>query len=153
MNGGTPLELGTPKVTPVPGEADDDPVEALAAMEEEAQQEPTTPVDAPAEACPKPWLELTLLADDGKPLAGAAYKVDLPSFQGEGTLDDRGFVHLDDVKAMASEISVRILRDDTDPENPVYRVEIVPKESPTTMELEPAIDHELDFFDIPFDPV
>jgi hypothetical protein len=146
------LDLGTPEASPVPGTPDDDRSSSLAAMEARAQQETTAPVDSPSTGCQKPWLELTLLDPEDKPLAGAPYKVELPDVQKEGKLDDKGFVHIDGVKAEMDAITVKVLRDDSDPEKPVYNVHVVPKESEPSEEREEAMDPELDIPEAPWEP-
>jgi hypothetical protein len=149
---GTPLDLGAPQASPVPEDPEDDRGSSLAAMEAQAQQEASAPVDSPVESCPKPWLELTLLDHEDRPLAQASYKVELPDVQKEGTLDETGFVHLDGVKAEMDQITVKVLRDDSDPEAPVYSVHVVPRESEPTEERGEDLDPELDLPPVPWEP-
>ena len=146
------LSFGSAKIEPVPGEAEDDPVESSQLMKEEAEKEASTDVDAPEESCKKPWLEVTILGQDDKPVGSIPYKVDLPSLQTAGTLDGDGFVHVDKVEEAAGEVTVRLLEETDSSGTSSYSLEIVSKESQPEEEREESLDPSTDVHYPPFEP-
>jgi hypothetical protein len=152
-NGGSiDLTFGSSAGVVEAGDGVDDPLAASEEMEVLAEEEESTDVDEPGESCQKPWLAVTVIGDENEPLAGAAYKVDLPSLKAEGTLDSQGFVHLDDVKESSDQITVKVLKEMADDGTETYSVEIVPKESETAEEEDLAFEADTDIYEPPWEP-
>lgn len=60
---------------------------------------PHKPPETEEEADKKSWIEIELVDEDDEPVPGEKYKVTLPDDSvAEGTLDDKGFVHIDGIE-------------------------------------------------------
>ncbi len=113
-----------------PGEPEpsrDDPLKSLLSMEAEALDPRNDSLGSPVLPCEKPWLEITLLREDGSPAAGAPFKLSLPGATASGTLDDQGFKRIEgvEVDTAESELEVRVTLDE-DGEAVAYELTVVP---------------------------
>lgn len=95
------------KMTPPPS---DDPVQSLQAMDQAvANTPPEDECGPPILPCKKPWLELTLFDRDESPVPNAPYTLSLPSGESRsGTLDENGFIHIDNIDADASKLTAEV---------------------------------------------
>ena len=65
----------------------------------EVDEEPVAPSSARAPSQPLTWIEIKLLGEDGKPIPGEAYRVELPDGTvRQGRLDAQGFARIDPVE-------------------------------------------------------
>jgi hypothetical protein len=72
-------------------EAMDEEIETLASSSESGD---------PVSGCEKPGVEITLLDEDSRPIAGATYKSEAPALGlAEGQLGEKGYVRVEDVDA------------------------------------------------------
>jgi len=66
-------------------------------MQDMAESSPNTPMIQPCDKT-KSWIEVHLVDEDGNPVAGAHYKIQLPdSSIMDGSLDDQGKVRFDGI--------------------------------------------------------
>ena len=70
-----------------------------AARQSAASNAPTHDPDSPENKDKKHWIEIQLLDEAGKPVAGEPYKVTLPngSTVADGTLDDKGWARVPNI--------------------------------------------------------
>lgn len=73
-------------------------VEVVSPRAVEEAEAPPVALTAPAPA--KTWIEIQLLGEDGKPIAGERYRIELPdgALQ-EGTLDSQGIARVSDIES------------------------------------------------------
>ena len=109
-----------------------EPLESFQSMNEEVVLgERNDELSDPILPCQKPWLELTLLDDNGEPAAYANYRITAPGGGGRtGQLDANGHVHIDDIDVPADKamLKVWIVDNENDPDAPpTYEIQLVPK--------------------------
>jgi hypothetical protein len=137
------MKIGT-NLTLTPGPSTlvmpEDTAEAFAAMEQEALEgERSQSLSDGIRPCETPYLELTLLDEDGEPAAFARYSVAAGGARQSGTLDENGHVRIDGVDVSADQVMLKVLvvDDASQPDDqPVYEIQLVPIEAPLSMERE-----------------
>ena len=119
-------------------ELQDDRLESLFSMEEQVSGMSDQGVGDPVAPCQRPWMELALFDEAMKPLPQVPYQILVGGVSRSGLLDERGFVHLDDVAPDLSNAGVEVgVEMDEEGSIQKYEVRVVNKEKdPEEMEIQ-----------------
>ena len=125
-------------VPPVITPADDNAVEAYAAVEEMLlTMSSSLELGSPNLPCQQPCIELTITDDDGSPLAGVPYRLLVENTQlAEGTLDDTGFHFIPEQEVPPGDWDIEIVLVRNDETGSVERADILLTTLETVMEEE-----------------
>ncbi|MCP3143249.1 hypothetical protein [Pyxidicoccus xibeiensis] len=110
---------------------EDDPLQALSAMERDVQDVEEQPVGAGVLPCEQPWLEISLFDAEDRPVADATYSLVGVGLSSEGRLGADGLIRIEDVEVDLEKVQVQVsVEEDDEGRIASYAVKLVPRVIP-----------------------